>query len=70
MHSQEYELTDCCDCGATIVPATDRAFALNDNEFLCFDCAVRRGGAFDAAQERWTVPPDVANVPDERRAHP
>jgi hypothetical protein len=51
MHSQEYELTDCCDCGATISRTIDRAFALNETEFLCFGCAVRQGG-MDGPAER------------------
>jgi len=71
MHSQELtELTDCCDCGAAIAAATDRSFAVSDEEVLCFDCAVRRGGVYDALWERWTLVPNVAGLPDERRAHP
>ncbi len=71
MHAlEENELADCRDCRATIAPSTDRAFAINDDDFLCFDCAVLRGGVYDAHEERWTVPPNVADVPDERRAHP
>jgi hypothetical protein len=71
MHNQEAnDLTDCCDCGASIAPAIDRAFGLNDEEFLCFDCAVLRGGVYDAREERWTVAPNVTGLPDERRAHP
>ena len=71
MHSQEFtELTDCCECGAAIAADTDRTFVVSDDEVLCFDCAVRRGGAYDSLKERWTVPPNVAGLPDERRAHP
>jgi len=71
MHTQEFrELTDCCDCGAVIEAEAERPFTVSDDEVLCFECAVRRGGVYDAAEDRWTVAPDVADLPDERRPHP
>jgi hypothetical protein len=63
------ELTECCECGAEVVPAIDSAYVL-DGAVLCFDCAVRRGGDYDAEEERWTVAPRVSDLPDERRPHP
>jgi hypothetical protein len=72
MPSQEFnELTSCCLCGAPIADDdTDRSFAASDDDVLCFECAVGRGGVYDALHERWTVPPSVSGLPDERRAHP
>jgi hypothetical protein len=64
------EPTACCECGAPIWPDIDRAFACSPELYLCFACAERRGGAYDASQERWTVPPNVVGLPDERRPHP
>jgi hypothetical protein len=70
MHTQEWDdIVDCCDCGATVAPDTDRVFALSDETFLCFACAVARGGVYDGMEERWTVAPNAAGVPDERSAH-
>lgn len=70
MHDQEWnELIECCDCGATINTETDRGYAVNDVEQLCFACAVRRGGSYDIGHETWAVPPDVTGIPDERRSH-
>lgn len=63
------ELERCIDCGALIAPGPDRAYALSDEAFLCFECAVRRGGIYDSDQDRWVVEPDVADEPDERRPH-
>jgi hypothetical protein len=63
------ELVDCLDCGVTIVPSLDRAFRLSNEAFLCFECAERRGGAYDAEKDRWTMPPNVADETDERRPH-
>ncbi len=71
MHEQEdQDLSKCLDCGALIAPETDRAYALSDDDFLCFECAVRRGGVYDGEKERWLVAPDVSDEPDERRRHP
>lgn len=70
MHSTEWnELVECLDCGATIA-STDCAYAITDETFLCFSCAVRKGGVYDADHDRWTVAPNVSDEPDERRPHP
>lgn len=63
------EATVCCECDAPLVPEADRAFACSPEEFLCFACSERRGGVYDAAQDRWVIAPSVAGLPDERRAH-
>jgi hypothetical protein len=64
------ELVECLDCGEPIVPGPDRAFAVSSEAFLCYACALRRGGAYDVGEDRWVSPPDVADEPDERRPHP
>ncbi len=61
--------TICADCGLDTGLDDSRAFEVTDDEVLCWACALRRGGVFDAEQERWTVPPDLADLPDERRPH-
>jgi hypothetical protein len=67
---EQDEAVACIGCGAELWPDVDRAFACDDDSFLCFECAERRGGVYDADEERWSVPPDVIGLPDERRAHP
>ncbi len=67
---EEGELTTCAECGSEIAPATDEAFAFGETGFLCMECALRRGGVYDADQDRWTVAPDVSDLWDERRPHP
>jgi len=64
---RDEELTNCADCGAEISPATDRAFAVNDDVYICFECALKRGGVFDEKTDRWTSAPNVENIADERR---
>jgi hypothetical protein len=51
----------CADCGAATY-AADRAYAFGSEQLLCWQCAERRGGRYDARQERWSHPPDVANL--------
>jgi hypothetical protein len=64
------EQTTCLECGEAIWPEKDRAFAASPESYLCFECAERRGGVYDAQQDRWTTPPDVTDLADERRPHP
>ncbi len=64
------ETSSCIDCGAELWPDRDRAFPSGPETYLCFDCAERRGGVYDADEDRWTVPPDATGLPDERRPHP
>jgi hypothetical protein len=64
------ELVQCVDCRAMIAPGPDRAFAISDDDFLCFACSIRRGGLFDYDEDSWIVAPNVADEPDERRPHP
>ncbi|MGZ5967874.1 MAG: phosphoribosyltransferase family protein [Polyangiales bacterium] len=61
------EMVECIDCGATISPRADRAFAVSSDTYLCFDCAVRRGGVYEADQDRWTTAPDVSDEPESVR---
>lgn len=71
MHrTEQEELMDCIDCGATVAPGADRAFAITDEMVLCHACATRRGGQYDEMHDRWLVPPRLDGLPDERRPHP
>jgi hypothetical protein len=64
MHrSESRELVRCAECGAEMVPARDRSYACEADAFLCFACAVRRGGAYDERLDRWTTPPDTSGLP-------
>ncbi len=63
MHRSEVrELRACADCGAEISPARDRGYGLGGEAFLCFDCAIRRGGRWDEAHDRWDGEVDVAGL--------
>ncbi len=63
MHrSETRELATCAECGAEIAPATERGFALAADAFLCFACAVRRGGRYDERLDRWEEPPAIGDL--------
>lgn len=63
------ELVDCWECGATVSPSEDPVFQFSDEGVLCFECAVRRGGKYDAVDDCWTRAPSTNDLPDERRPH-
>ena len=68
MNIEEWdELVDCYDCGAAVAPSAQYAISIDLDEFICFDCAVVRGGVYDTIEDRWIVFPDVVTgIPDER----
>jgi hypothetical protein len=63
------ELESCYDCRAVLSRSGEASYLVNDDLVLCFECAVRRGGLYDSRHDDWTVPPNVADLPDERRPH-
>jgi hypothetical protein len=69
MHRQESELTEYCHvCGEELDPTDARNFALAPSVVVCFECASRHGGRYDAETERWKKPPSIpGNVPPAAR---
>ena len=67
---RDEDVVECWECGAAISPGADRTYAISDEEFLCCECAVRRGGVYDENEDRWLVLPKVDDLQDERRPHP
>ena len=54
--------SSCTDCGALIDPDGARSFTFGEQGVLCWSCAIRRGGSYDAKRERWTTKPSTANL--------
>ena len=68
MHRDEAEqIGSCADCNAPTTPG-DRGYAFGTTGLLCWECAVRRGGSYEADEDRWTRSPDVADLHPERDA--
>jgi len=57
--------TECADCGVPILSGAEAGFGFGEDAMLCSNCATRRGGSYDARQERWVRPPRVADLLDE-----
>ena len=52
----------CSDCGSPVEAGRDRGFSFGSDGVLCWACALRRGGSYDARRERWTRPPRVDDL--------
>ncbi len=66
MHRSEADalsLTRCISCASEISFARDRAFAITDEDALCYACAIDRGGVYDELHDRWTKPADASGLP-------
>ena len=60
MHrSEARDLVSCLACGAEVSLGVDRVFAVSEETALCFACAVRRGGSYSEAHDRWTNAPNL-----------
>lgn len=65
MHRSELEATvPCAGCGAAVA-AESRCYEFGDTMILCWDCAISRGGAYDAKEDRWTTQPRTNDLPEE-----
>jgi hypothetical protein len=62
MHRSEAGfIRPCADCGAP-VEQEERVFGFGADAVLCWECALRRGGAYDSEEDRWTVEPGVTDL--------
>jgi hypothetical protein len=65
MHQSEAEeLAPCRGCGAEIA-TVERAYVFGQEDMLCFECAVARGGTYDERLDRWEPTPDVSDLPPQ-----
>lgn len=54
----------CLECGAALFVSPIPYFPIDGGErSLCAECAVRRGGRFDAVQQAWIPLPTLADLP-------
>jgi hypothetical protein len=66
MHRSEMaDLVVCSDCGAEISLSAGRVFTFGTSGALCWECAERRGGSYDATHERWSSPPSISDLEEE-----
>jgi hypothetical protein len=63
MHRSEVDaLANCAVCGASVDTQGAQAYPIGSQSVLCFECALARGGSFDAAQDRWVEAPRIADL--------
>ena len=64
MEQEEWEsdVTECAACGVDISVGTDPVYAFGQQEALCFECAIARGGQYDADEDRWLVSPRTGDL--------
>ena len=48
----------CVSCGTVVTPE-ERIFAINDDDVLCFDCAMARSGSYDEQKDLWLRQPSL-----------
>jgi hypothetical protein len=62
MHrSEEYQTYPCIACGEE-TSTQERAFAVGDDDVICFRCAVARNGVYDEGHDHWVVVPYFADL--------
>jgi hypothetical protein len=59
------QAAECADCGAPVLSGAEAGFGFGEDAVLCSTCATRRGGSYDARQERWVQAPRFADLLDE-----
>lgn len=58
MHRSELsDLEPCVDCGGTVDLRAGEGFTFGSRGVLCHECAMRRGGSYDADRDAWTEAP-------------
>jgi hypothetical protein len=71
MELEELEIQEpCAACGALVVEGLSPSYNFGMGEVLCWECAIRRGGKYDAEHDTWSEAPNTSDLPDDRRSPP
>ena len=63
MELEELELREpCADCGTLVIDGLMPLYAFGEGEILCGQCAVRRGGQYDAEHDKWVKDPNISDL--------
>ena len=52
----------CFDCGASFFPEATGSYPVGMEAAICTECAMRRGGVYDADNDAWPLEPDVGDL--------
>jgi len=56
------DVLTCAACGGEISLGDDRSFAFGNDQAVCWECSLRRGGRYDAHLDRWEVAPHIVDL--------
>jgi hypothetical protein len=62
MDPSEEDFLRCVDCGASVEPTADQLFTFGATGALCGECAMRRGGVYDAQRDDWVEEPSLEGL--------
>jgi hypothetical protein len=63
MEQEDLEVQEpCSSCGTVVGEGLSPVFAFGDGAMLCWKCAMRRGGQYDAEKDTWVVAPDINDL--------
>jgi hypothetical protein len=66
MHrSEDREFVACAVCATAVPPGV--GYGVTEETVLCPDCAMERGGSFDAGTDRWVRAPRVDDLVEPER---
>jgi hypothetical protein len=61
----ELEAAICLDCGNEFWPEATGSYPLGMDAAICTECAMRRGGVYDADNDAWPQEPEVRDLEDQ-----
>jgi hypothetical protein len=63
MEEEELEVGEpCTNCGTVVVEGLSPLYRFGDRGVLCWECAIQRGGTYDAEHESWVEPPRTSDL--------
>jgi hypothetical protein len=60
--NEDLDVWNCADCGEAVIVSQEIVYPFGYDGVLCLNCARRRGGSYDTADERWVVVPRVEDL--------
>ena len=63
MEPEELEIHEpCADCGAVVIEGLSPLYNFGESGVLCWECAIRRGGKYDAEHDTWVEAPNTTDL--------
>jgi hypothetical protein len=59
---EQNRFIDCLGCAQVVNSSIDPVFRIQGSGCLCVECALKRGGSYDASHEAWVRAPNLAGL--------